>query len=63
MDNIEGEVVEAERSIDDSVFLEEGGRLYLLLAVTREEVHKDEFLLEVSFRDGERKGCWSGSKC
>ena len=55
VDNIEGEVVEVERSIDDSVFLEDGGHLYLLLAVTREEVHKDEFLLEVSLQVVEEK--------
>lgn len=48
VDDYEGEVVQTERSIDDCVFVEEDGRLYLLLALTRAEVHRDEFLLEVS---------------
>lgn len=48
MDNNEGEVVEAERSIDDSMLLEEDGRVYLLLAVTREDMNRNDFLLEVS---------------
>lgn len=43
-----GEVVDAERSIDDSMLLEKDGRVYLLLAVTREDMNRDEFLLEVS---------------
>lgn len=48
MDNYEGEVVEAERSIDDSMLLEEDGHVYLVLAVTREDMNRNEFLLEVS---------------
>lgn len=48
VDNEIGEVVEAERNIDDSKFFEEAGRVYLLLAVTREDMNRDEFLLEVS---------------
>ncbi|XP_063858526.1 uncharacterized protein LOC135099850 isoform X1 [Scylla paramamosain] len=47
VDDYEGEVVKTERSIDDCVFVEEDGRLYLLLALTRAEVHRDEFLLEL----------------
>lgn len=55
VNDVGGEVVEVERSIDDCVLVGggkgsgESGRVLLLLAVTREgNLHEEEFALEVS---------------
>ncbi|KAK4293618.1 hypothetical protein Pmani_033696 [Petrolisthes manimaculis] len=55
VNGVAGEVVEVERSIDDCVLMEggtgrrEGGRVLLLLSVTREgNMHEEEFALELS---------------